>query len=263
MLEQCTSIIDATFSISEGVTDIPSHQGTESISSTVEHITLLPRFTIDWNIFLAPLSLPSLTTFTISTYSRSPAGIGPTFTPAMVSLIDQSGCSLQTFSISYNLEHSPDANLPHPDITDLLQKMPSLEAFISGYVAAPELIRTVHISLVQLESISWKVEPGGLSALLDLLDNNISQKTLNNFPSSIQVVCGNGDEFQSVRKRLIQDYVNYEEAGFNITVRNIEGDDIRFMTSGDNDSDGSDIGSVWASGLGDDVVDHSYCCCVQ
>lgn len=63
--------------------------------------------------------------------------------------------------------------------------------------------------------------------------------------------------------RYIKSYPTYEDAGIDITVRDVKYDDIRFMDEHGTDDDQSDVSSVWAAGLGDSVLERPRCCCIQ
>ncbi|KAF9460215.1 hypothetical protein BDZ94DRAFT_1266539 [Collybia nuda] len=264
ILQQCSFIATGKFSISEEVGRASIFRTTGVIKSPVKCIVLSPVFALDWNVFLAPLFLPLLTAFSISDWSYSLAGLGPTFPPAIASLITRSKCSLRSFSMSYDVGRPPGIGQPHPDIIILLQVIPDLEVFVSGFVAGPDVVHTVHRALTKLKRSSWRVEPEGLCVLLDLLDDHISRKSSKPFPQNVNITCCDGYEFPSIRLRYINGFMKYRKAGVDITVLNVENNDIRLVDEQEKENDISDTGSVWAAGLGDGIItERSCCCCVQ
>lgn len=124
---------------------------------------------LDWNLFLDPLVLPSLKSFIITASPQ--LGHSLTFSPAMISLLIRSKCSLNSFEIGYGMDMEV-----HPDIIQLLQRMPNLMRFTSRYISSPSFMDIVQNGLLQsLEAVTWTVKPEGFCALLDLLEDHISR----------------------------------------------------------------------------------------
>lgn len=256
IIQQCTALLSAELAICRKVAGTSTSPTTGTITSPLKHIDLIVYFDLDWDSFLNPLCLPCLSTFSNSDCSRSRTGLSHSFPHAIASLIDRSNCSLNSFSISYYFETLADPYPPHPDISNLVQKMPGLTAFMSGYIAAPAFIRVIHESLTKLEVVDWKVEPDGLRTFLDLFDNYVAQKSSpGQFPRLTNIICRDGDGFSHLCRRHIRNYAIYEEVGVDMMVRNIEYDDVRFVYEGYFGTSGLHRDFPRAMGLNEDVTE--------
>lgn len=249
LLQHCTSLLQAEFSIREERNDgggdeeedgngdegeeeeeeeaeedeeeanaevrenISDYHNAEITALTLKSLKLSMPLAFDWNSFLDPLVLPSLES--LVTMAEPRVGHSPTFSPAMASLLTRSKYPLNSFEIGYG-----DSKEVHPDIVQLLQRMPNLTRFSSSYIASPSFMDIVHDALrLSLKAVSWTVNPEGLCTFLDLLEDQITQPiSSRKIPSRIKIFCRRGSGFGSARARYIDNYARYEEAGFSMSV---------------------------------------------
>lgn len=226
ILKRCNSLVFAAFRINEKDFDHEALQGLYNYKTTDITLPILKYLKItlspplDWASILHPLILPSLETF---------ASLGvpsPAFPNAVASLLRRSKCSLRHFSI--DLYYPARSNSTHPDLTHVLELTPNLISFATGCVATPALIRLVYSGLLpQLTSGSWKVNPEGLCALLDCLDEGVAQPVLPlYFSGTTRITCLGGPEFTAAYARYSNSYERYKAAGVDIIAEDDKGRDI-------------------------------------
>lgn len=226
-LQHCSSLLEAQFEITEkGITDISNRQPAELVVSNLTSLEITLNSTVDWDLLLSPLVLPSLDTFDSIGYPS------PNFEHALSALIVRSKCSLH--SLSLEIDEELEWETPHPEITQLLEETPELTSFSSCYIAPPALIRTVHGELLPcLTDVNWKVTPEGLFTLLDLLDAHIAQGCPPpNFGGLIYVTCLDGGWFEDARARYCNSYNMYKDAGLDFSIHNENGNDLRSFSGG-------------------------------
>lgn len=257
-LQQCSALRFANFHFLHGPGEASDYRANVMITSNLECLEVVPFYAIDWDVILTPLILPSLRKLSTTGDANFPAGFSPIFAGAMAALIIRSKCSLHSFSImDYDTDEGsqplrPNIDPPHPSVMKLFQGTPTLTDFISEYVAHPALIRLVHSGwLPNLRNVRWKVKPAGLKALLDLLDDYISQRPLSSRFLMVHIFYCRGDGYSASLAHYTDNRTAYMDAGIDLTVQKTNSDPIRLADQNDSDSDAWDLDSdVSDSGWG-------------
>ncbi|KAF9457038.1 hypothetical protein BDZ94DRAFT_1314565 [Collybia nuda] len=227
ILQQCTSLTVGHFSIRKSVSGAFDYRPSGRVRSPLKSLTLALYLILDWDLFLVPLVLPSLVSFTNADYSDAPTSLSPVFSRAMRSLIIRSNCSLESLCLSPHAVANIDFS--YPEVTALLQKIPTLEILVlRGNIMEPDLIRLVHELLPQLRVIDWRVRPDGLHTFLDLLEHYLADTSmLKRFPAAVNIICEHHNDMSSVRARYAKNYKVFKDAGICITVLDTLGNDMR------------------------------------
>lgn len=162
-LQQCTLLVNCTLVIGAPLPNAPIID--KIILPTLQELNLEFSKQVDWDHFLLPFVVPSLTHFATRDMSDDPRPWSP---DEAVALIHRSNCMLKTVKITHI--HDEKIPLTNANLEPFFRVLPCLVSLSANFIIPPSIFRGIQTDgiLPKIAIFYGRLRPEGVQALFDL-----------------------------------------------------------------------------------------------